>query len=110
MIMSWLGKLMGKKKTYPTDSQFKLCIVDENSTMLYQVLGITEKRCKELLKICEEGFDTQSKKTDSLQYIYKHCTHINEVVMATEMFNKMIELKEKQHIAGNLLSKLFGNG
>ena len=41
---------MGKKKNYPKDSQFKLCIVDETKEHLHEILGITEARADELAR------------------------------------------------------------
>ena len=101
---------MGSKKTYPKDSQFKLCIVDENADMMMDTLGIIDSRAKEIAEITKKAYEGHQKKTDSLQEIFDHCVHINEVVFAYECFNRVHELKAHEHRLHGLMDKLFGNG
>jgi hypothetical protein len=107
--MKWLGKLLGKKKTYPKESQFKLCIINEDSDLVAEVLGITEQRAHEIGKLALKSYDSHSKKTDSLQELLNDCTHINEVVFAFECFNKIEKLKAEKYSVLSFMQKLFGD-
>lgn len=105
--MRWLGKrLQKKKKTYSKDGEFKLCIINDNTDIMHETLGLTDERAEELAKICVKSFKKHSKTTDTLNEIYTHCTHINEVTMVLFMFHRIAELHSKDKI-GSLLRNLF---
>ncbi|MCX6195589.1 MAG: hypothetical protein NTY55_02905 [Flavobacteriia bacterium] len=107
--MKVLGKLFTKKKeikTYPKNSEFKLCIINDDTNTLYENLGITDERCKELTRItlrCLEKHDTT---TGVLNEIYGHCKHINEVTMVLFIYHKITESR-KIHNIGGMLKNLF---
>lgn len=107
--MNWLGKLFGKKKTYPKqDFQLKLCIVDEKADLIYATLGITEKRAKEIAAFTLDAYRAHDKRTDSLQDILTHCTHLNEFVFAYECYIQIHNLHAKRSSLEDLL-KVFGD-
>jgi hypothetical protein len=105
--MNWLGKMF-KKKSYPQDSKFKLCIINDESDLIHEVLGITEERCRELTKLCLEAYDASDMKTESLAFVVEKCTHINEVVMAVQIFEKVSNAKNKRRSIINMIDNLFG--
>jgi hypothetical protein len=106
--MKWFRKLF-KKKIYPQDNKFKLCIIDEKSDLIHEVLGITEERCRELTNLCIEAYDASDMKTVSLGYIVERCKHINEVVMAVQIFEKVCHTQTKKRSLRSLMDNLFDN-
>lgn len=107
--MNLLGKLFKKKKTYSKTSEFKLCIVNDDVDCLHQTLGITDKRAEELARVCVDAIKKHDAKTDSYQDILAECTHINEVIMCTEIFAKVTELQRKHSSMKNMLDNLLGH-
>lgn len=95
--MSMLGKLFKRKKE--TVQEFKLCIVDDTTSDLWITLGITEKRRDEIIAICENAFENNNTKTDCYKEIVDQCTHINEVVPACIIFERMCD-RENNPLAG----------
>jgi len=111
MIMNWLGKLFGKKKKgYNTDCNYKLLIIDDSKELLHEILGISEQRAEELLKICFKAYDDNNQLHTCLEQVVSYCKHTNEVVMATLMMQKVIERKNSMHGLGEVLKKMFGHG
>jgi len=109
--MKWFRKLFKKKKkSYPQDNKFKLCIIDEKSDLIHEVLGITEERCRELTEICIKAYDASDMKTESYAIIIDKCVHINEVVMVMQIFEKICHMKDKSKSLSKLIDNLFGNG
>ena len=107
--MNWLGKLFGKKKTYPKqDLQLRLCIVDENANLIYETLGISEKRAKEIAAFTLAAYRNHEKRTGSLQEILTHCVHINEFVFSYECYNKIHQLHAQRNSLEEILS-IFGD-
>ena len=101
--MKWFRKLF-KKKSYPQDNQFKLCIIDEKSDLLHEILGMTEDRCQEISKIVLNAYDDNDLMHESIDDILAGCKHINEVVLALSIFHKYQELHNKKHA----INKMFG--
>ncbi len=108
MIMKWFRKLF-KKKIYPQDNKFKLCIIDEKSDLIHEVLGITEERCRELTDLCIKAYNASDAKTDSYAMIVEQCVHVNEVVMAIQIFEKVSYAQAKKNSLRSLMDNLFGN-
>jgi hypothetical protein len=105
--MKWFRRLF-KKKSYPQDSKFKLCIINDESDLIHEVLGITEERCQELAKICIEAYHASDIKTESYAIVVGKCNHINEVVMVMQMFERICELKNKKRKIMDMLDNMFG--
>ena len=107
--MNLLGKLFKKKKTYSTTSEFKLCIVNDDVDCLHQTLGITDKRAEELARVCVDAIKKHNSKTDSYQDILHECKHINEVIMCTEIYARVIEMQRKHNSLKSMLDNLLGD-
>lgn len=108
MIMGVFKNLFSKRKTYPEDFKFKLCIINEDGELMSEVLGITDKRATEIAKFTNQAYNNHDRKTDSINEFIGHCVHINEVVFAYECYTKISHLKmQQQHISG-IMGKLFG--
>jgi GMP synthase PP-ATPase subunit len=94
--MSFLGKVFGikkeKKQTYSQDNKFKLCVVDETSTKLHTMLGITDERGKELAELVIESYEKHDSYIPAIQYVLDGCNHINEVVIALTALHRRVEL------------------
>ena len=92
--MSMLGKLFKRKKRLKPSTELKLCIVDESTSDLWITLGITEKRRDEIVKICQEAYNNYNTKTDSYKKIVDQCYHINEIIPACIVFERMCNLHD----------------
>ena len=111
--MSWLGKAFRKKdiKTYPQDGEFKLCIINEDTDILHETLGITDARAKELSEVCLNAWDKHERTTSMVQEMLDHCKHINEVTMIFFIFHKIGEMKRIQANKSGMegiLREMFG--
>jgi len=108
--MKWFRKLFKKKKkSYPQDDKFKLCIIDEISDLIHEVLGITEERCQELTQLCIKAYDSSNIKTESYAMVIEQCVHINEVLMAIQIFEKVSYAQAKKKSLKSLMDNLFGD-
>jgi len=107
--MNLLGRFK-KKKTYSKNNEFKLCIISDDTDSMHERLGITNKRAEELANICLKAFGAHQCITDSYQDILAECTHINEVIMCTEIYQKIRQMKSKEHHLNQMLGNLFRNG
>jgi hypothetical protein len=108
--MKWFRKLFKKKKkSYPQDNKFKLCIIDEKSDLIHEVLGITEERCRQLTELCIKAYDTSDIKTESYAMVVDQCVHVNEVVMAVQIFEKISHAHAKKRSLRSLMDNLFGD-
>jgi len=108
--MKWFRKLFKKKKkSYPQDDKFKLCIIDEKSDLIHEVLGITEERCQELTQLCIKAYDSSNIKTESYAMVIEQCVHINEVLMAIQIFEKVSYAQAKKKSLKSLMDNLFGD-
>lgn len=106
--MKWLGKRLQKKKTYSQDGEFKLCIINEDTDLMHETLGLTDQKAEELAKICLKAYENNNKATDMIDEILSHCKHINEVTMAFFMFHRITELKKRESSLGGIFKELFG--
>jgi hypothetical protein len=101
--MNVLGKLFNKKKTYPKDNKFEVLIIGEDKSDFQEMLGITDKRKDELLKLAFKSYKDNDLFTTSCQVAVAECTHINEVVFLMTILTKIRELES------NPLSALLGS-
>jgi hypothetical protein len=102
--MNVLGKLFNRKKTYPKDNKFEVLIIGEDKSDFQEMLGITDKRRDELIKLAVESYKKHDLFTTSCQVAIAECTHINEVVFLMTILTKVREM-ESNPLSG-LLSKL----
>lgn len=107
--MNWFKKLFKKEKTYNTDYKFKLCIINDDTELLHEALGVTEERSKELLEVALKAYDNNKTLTDSYAEMLESCKHINEVIMIMNMFNRIHEIKSKDTGLMGFLGKILGN-
>ena len=97
--MNLLGKLFNRKKTYPKDNKFEVLIIGENKTDFQEMLGITDKRKDELLKLAFKSYRDNDLFTTSCQVAVAECTHINEVVFIMTVLTKVRELESNPYSA-----------
>jgi hypothetical protein len=108
--MKWFRKLFKKKKkSYPQDSKFKLCIIDEEGEQLHQNLGITEDRAKELTKLCIDSYQNNELLYKCLDDLVKGCVHTNEIVFATMVLHKVIDRLNAKNRLDDLIKNMFNN-
>ena len=100
--MKWLGKLFNRKKKLESSSELKLCIIDDTTDDMWTTLGIIDERRNEIVKFCQEAYRIAEKKHQSYQYIVERCKHINEVIVATIVFERYSEIQ-----TGDSIYQLF---
>ena len=109
--MNWLGKLFKKKKkSYNTDCNYKLLIIDDTQQHLHEILGISEERTEELAKVCVKAYEKHDYFHATLEEVVSHCKHTNEVVMATLITQKVVDKNQSKDRILGLLKGMFGNG
>jgi hypothetical protein len=109
--MKWLGKLFKrKKKSYNTDKQYKLLIIDDSKELMHEILGISEERAEELINICIKAYDDHDQLHACLEDVISKCKHTNEVVMATMIMQRVIDRKNQLHGLMGALKNMFGHG
>jgi hypothetical protein len=101
--MNVLGKLFNKKKTYPKDNKFEVLIIGEDKSDFQEMLGITDKRKEELVKLALISYKNENLFTSACKLVVAQCTHINEVVFVMTVLTKIREVES------NPLSLLLGN-
>jgi len=101
--MKVLGKLFNKKKTYPKYNKFEVLIIGEDKSDFQEMLGITDKRREELLKLAFKSYKDNDLFTTSCQVAVAECTHINEVVFLMTILTKIREVES------NPLSAILGS-
>jgi len=107
----WLGKIFKKKKkSYNSDSKYKLLIIDDEAELIHKNLGITDARAEVLLTVCLDSFDNSQRVHTAMEKVVSMCTHTNEIVFATLMMAKVIEKNESHERIHNLLKNMFGRG
>lgn len=106
--MKWLGKLFNRKKKLESSSELKLCIIDDTTDDMWTTLGIIDERREEIVEFCKEAYKIADKKHQSYQYIIEKCKHINEVVVATIVFERYCELNDRGSII-QMFKKHFDN-
>jgi hypothetical protein len=105
--MNLLGKLFNRKKKLTDSTELKVRIIDESTTDLWTTFGITDQRRDEIVDICKEAYKLHDIKSHSYVYIVDKCKHVNEVVTATIVFERMCEGPSEHPLVG--LMKLFGS-
>ena len=102
--MNVLGKLFNKKKTYPKNNKFEVLIIGEDRTDFQEMLGITDKRRDELVKLAVDSYEKHNLFSTSCKDAVAECNHINEVVFVMTVLTKVKEVKSNP--LSSLLSKL----
>jgi hypothetical protein len=102
--MNVLGKLFNKKKTYPKDNKFEVLIIGEDKSDFQEMLGITDKRRDELLRLAIDSYKNNDLFSTSCKDAVAQCNHVNEVVFIMTLLTKVREM-ESNPLSG-LLSKL----
>lgn len=86
---------------YTKHEKFKVLIIEENEEDLYKVLGISEERAffieDTVMKIVD-AIDEKSSKSEVYKEIYDNLQHINEVVMANEIFVTLLQRKKLKNL------------
>ena len=89
-------------KTYNSNENFKLQIINENEEFIDKSLGITESRKKELATLCIDTYKEKNRDLVlTLEVIINSTKHINEAVFATLLISKLHDADRK-----NLLDML----
>lgn len=101
--------LFRKKKACPDNGKFKLLIIDDNSELMHEILGISEDRVKELLKNAAEAFDKHEELHLMLEKIINYCKHENEIAMSMLIFQKIVDFQKRESTVNEVMSKLFGS-
>ena len=109
--MNWFGKLFNKKKkTYNTDCNYKLLILDEKAEHLHDIIGITETRAEELTETCLKAYRGHQYFHETLEEVVSNCKHTNEVVFATLVTQKIVTSEQSKERLHHMLKDLFGRG
>jgi hypothetical protein len=108
--MNWLGKLFKKKKNYNTDNKYRLLVIDEKAELIHLNLGISEERADELLHICLTAYKENQMLHQALEYIVDKCSHTNELVFSSMIFQKMIDRENSKNELLNNLKSMLGHG
>ena len=109
--MNWLGKMFKKKKkSYNTDCNYKLLIIDEKEELLHKIFGIAEERCEQLTKIAIDAYKNNDQYHSTLVEVIDHCKHTNEVVFATLITQKVVDRFQSRDKVLGMLNDIFGRG
>ena len=100
--MNLLGKLFNRKKKLVNSPELKVCIIDDTTTDLWTTFGITDKRRDELVDVCKDSLKLNDSKSDAYVYIVDRCKHVNEVITATIIFERMCEQASENPLAALL--------
>lgn len=92
-----------RKKNYNTNKVFKLSIINDETTNLSEVLGITDDRRDQLATLCREAIKLD-KLSQSLDLVYSECKHENEIAYSTLLLGR---LHERDNDRGASLLRLF---
>ena len=103
--MNVLGKLFNRKKKLVNSPELKICIIDDTTSDLWTTFGITDKRRDEIVDLCKKTLHDSDSKSECYVRIVDQCKHVNEVVTATIIFERMCD-RENDPLSG--LMKLFG--
>jgi hypothetical protein len=91
--MNVLGKLFNKKKTYSKNSEFEVLIIGEDKSDFQEMLGITDERKEELVKLAFISYKSEDLFTSACKIVVAQCTHINEVVFVMTILTKIREVE-----------------
>ncbi len=106
--MKGLGKMFKKKKkSYNTDCNYNLLIIDDTQEHLHDILGITEKRSEDLTKIALKAYHDNNTLHECLVDVIKECKHTNEVVFATLITHRVIEKHKSMNDLGDFVQAIL---
>ena len=80
--MKGLGKLFNRNKGYKANQKFEVLLIEEDSCLLNEALGISEERHREIITFSIDAFTEGERYTDSCKVAIEKCNHINEVILA----------------------------
>ena len=106
--MKFFKKLFNKTPKLLVQYDYNLYIINEQANELHEKLGITEKRADELVDICVHAYHKNFQLHECLEEVVSQCNHINEVVFATMIFNKVIEKYNSNIQITGFLKNMFG--
>jgi hypothetical protein len=86
-----LGKLFNRNKNYSKNNKFEVLIIGENETDFQEMLGITDERREELMKIAFDTYKSEELFTSTCKLAVANCTHINEVVFMMSLLCRIRE-------------------
>jgi hypothetical protein len=92
--MNVLGKLFNKKKTYPKDNKFEVLIIGEDRSDFQEMLGITNERKEELMKLAFKTYNNEALFSSACKIAIAECTHINEVVFMMSLLCKLKDMND----------------
>lgn len=99
--------IFSNKKTYKSNENFKLQIINENEEFIDKSLGITESRKKELSLLCLSTYKEKNKNLVlSLEATVNVTKHINEAVFVTLMISKLHDA-DRKHLL-DILTEILG--
>lgn len=104
--MNMLEKLFKRKKKLGNSPELKIRIIDDTTSDLWITFGITNQRRDEIVEFCKKSFNDFDSKSECYVSIVDQCKHVNEVVTATIVFERLCDLQDENPILG--LMKLFG--
>jgi hypothetical protein len=78
-----------RKKSYKSNQKFELLIIDDETDVLAESLGIYADRVDEIYSICDKYYKESKKLTDSIKKVLREMNHINEVTYAVMLISKM---------------------
>jgi hypothetical protein len=102
--MKGLGKLFNRKKSYKANQKFEVLLIEENSCLLTEALGISDERNKEIITFSIDAFQEGERYTDSCKIAIEKCNHINEVILAITTLSKVKAMTDSP--LASILSKL----
>lgn len=88
-----------------TQKSFSLAIVDEESSVLTDALGITQERAEELFVKVRKAFMVSDKITKAAALVTPDCRHENELLFC---YHAIAKLQSDLNNPLSVLEKMFG--
>jgi hypothetical protein len=104
--MKGLGKLFNRNKGYKANQKFEVLLIEEDSCLLNEALGISEERHREIITFSIDAFTEGERYTDSCKVAIEKCNHINEVILAMTTLVKVKTMADNPLAA--ILDSKFG--
>jgi hypothetical protein len=104
--MKGLGKLFNRNKSYKANQKFEVLLIEEDSCLLNEALGISEERHREIITFSIDAFTEGERYTDSCKVAIEKCNHINEVILAMTTLAKVKTMADNPLAA--ILDSKFG--
>ena len=89
-----LGKLFKRKKKLKPSTALKVCIIDDTTSDLWVTLGITDERRDEIIAFTKKAYNDHDTKTDCYATIVDQCYHVNEIITACIIFERLSEIHD----------------